>query len=640
MKKNRKILSYIGICILTIFLFIIKLRGYEQGKFDIYIQGILIFTFLLLLGIIFFKKQISKKTKICIGLICLAVFVSYPLYNDYLIHSHDIGFHLIRIEGIKNALKNFEIPVRIYSLVNNGYGYAISMFYPELFIYIPSILRLLNTSLVFSYKILIFLINLGSIFSMYIAVKNISKSRSTGIIGAIVYATASYRLVTVFTRGAIGEAIAIAFLPIVIWGLYEICTGNKKRWYILLIGYTGVIQSHILSIITTAMISIAFTIYFIKQIMKQKRYKQIILAIVTTILINLWFIVPFLEGYNLDLSVKNRFGESYMFSNNNVIPAELFNVFDNISSNRIDEDISNGMSEDMCFSLGLLCTIGLIINIVFCVKNKDSSDKNIKFIKFLTFLGIIFLILSTSIVPWKELEDNFGIIKKLSATMQFAWRFLGPATAMITMAMSIIIGKYVDSKYDENRDFIKNYEIVIGTAIVAFISLIIIVQPFSKEEKFEPNEIELSTSVVPYYEYYLEKTNTSSFIKDKYFTSSTNIYVNSFSKDDSKIELKYTNNEGNGYIEVPLLYYPGYVAKDEKGKKLKVVCGNNNVIRVELTEKKSGAITVDYREKVKWIFADSISLITILSLIVVAIMKRKKSKALLKKTEKCNIIHP
>lgn len=130
-------------------------------------------------GILYFKKEINHKSKIVILLILIALFVSYPLYNDYLVYSHDINFNLVRIEGLKEALGNGQIPARIHPIENNGYGYATSLLYPELFLYIPAILRLLNTSMVFTFKLFLILINIAAVGSMYVAVKKISKSTAS-----------------------------------------------------------------------------------------------------------------------------------------------------------------------------------------------------------------------------------------------------------------------------------------------------------------------------------------------------------------------------------------------------------------------------------------------------------------------------
>lgn len=146
------------------------------GYLDIWIQGILLLGVLVIGGVFYLKKQVNNKFKIAIFLILIALFVSYPLYNDYLVYSHDINFNLVRIEGLKETLGNGQIPARIHAIENNGYGYATSLLYPELFLYIPAILRLLNTSMVFTFKLFLVLINIASVVSMYIAVKKISKS--------------------------------------------------------------------------------------------------------------------------------------------------------------------------------------------------------------------------------------------------------------------------------------------------------------------------------------------------------------------------------------------------------------------------------------------------------------------------------
>ncbi len=631
MKNIKQKIIYIIICIVAMLLFFLKLSNNDAKTFDIYIQGFLLIMVLILGGVLYFKRNLNSKFKIGLFLVALALFVSYPIYSDYLLHSHDIEFNLMRINGIKSALEIFQIPARIYPLVNNGYGYAVPMLYPELFLYLPAILRLLNTSIEFCYKILLIFINIASVFSMYLAVKNISKSKSAGIVGSIIYATATYRLVTVYTRGAIGETLALSFLPLVIWGLYELCLGDKNKWYIFVIGITCVIQSHILSLISTFIIFAVICLFFIKNIIMQKRYSKFILAFVIIVLVNLWFIVPFLDAYSLDLAVKARPEEEdpgYTFGTHNVIPSQLFNVFDDLSSYRDSNDSYYGIENEMNLSIGLFCLIGVPLCLIYCIKIKDNKSNNLyKMIRILTFLGILFLLLSTSIIPWKDLEESYKIINWLSTTMQFSWRFLGPATVAIVMTMSIIIGEYVDSKYRKKANFIENYRIIFEIGFASIVIFLIITAPYSKQDKYEIAYF----NPVPYGEYYLEGTETEKFIEEQYNVSDDWILIDKYSKNGNKIVLDYINHVGNGYIEVPLLYYPGYEAKDENGKKLDISCGNNNVIRIELTEKKSGTITVQYKEKLIYCIADIISLITICVLIIYRI---KNSKSLNKKFKK------
>ena len=64
----------------------------------------------------------------------------------------DWRFHLSRIEGIAQALREGQFPVRVYSQAKDGYGYAPSLFYGELFLYFPAVLRLLGMSVQGAYR--------------------------------------------------------------------------------------------------------------------------------------------------------------------------------------------------------------------------------------------------------------------------------------------------------------------------------------------------------------------------------------------------------------------------------------------------------------------------------------------------------
>ena len=147
----------------------------------------------------------------------------------FLINGHDLKFHLARIEGVADALKQGQFPVHINPTQANGYGNASATMYPQFFIYFPAVLRLTNLSLLNTYKVLIFLINLITALCAWIGFKNVWKSRKAGYIGCAIYMMGLYRLDDLYIRAAIGEALALAFLPIVFWGMYEILFADKKK---------------------------------------------------------------------------------------------------------------------------------------------------------------------------------------------------------------------------------------------------------------------------------------------------------------------------------------------------------------------------------------------------------------------------
>ena len=63
-----------------------------------------------------------------------------PLMQD------DCRFHLVRIEGIAASLRNGQFPVRVNPIAKGDFGYSTSLFYGELFLYLPAVLRLLGAT--------------------------------------------------------------------------------------------------------------------------------------------------------------------------------------------------------------------------------------------------------------------------------------------------------------------------------------------------------------------------------------------------------------------------------------------------------------------------------------------------------------
>ena len=244
------------------------------------------------------KNKISQNQIIDLYLILgIAVLCTFPFFGTTNIYDKvDIGYHLTRIEGIKDGILDGQMGAYILPQGAENYGY-LNALYPYSFLYIPALLRLCKVSLLFSYKFFILLINLATALSVYKASKTITKSRLNIFLAMILYVFMPFRLNNLFVRSALGEVLAIIFWPMVIAGLYNTVFGDKRKWYYLAIGISGMIQSHILSAMLSVIFCILAAFLFIKQILQSKAYLQIIKVIFITALLNIFFIIPFLYYY-------------------------------------------------------------------------------------------------------------------------------------------------------------------------------------------------------------------------------------------------------------------------------------------------------------------------------------------------------
>ena len=83
-----------------------------------------------------------------------------------------------------------------------------------------------------------------------------------------------------------------------------------------------------------------------------------------------------------------------------------------------------------------------------------------------------------------------------------------------------------------------------------------------------------------------------------------------YQKRGTHISLQLENAHAGDWVEVPLLYYSGYEARDGQGQQLEVADGNNHVVRICLQE---GTSRVVLQYQGFWYFRAA-ELITVLTL--------------------------
>jgi hypothetical protein len=183
---------------------------------------------------------------------------SLPALRDFFVYGHDLAFHLTRIESIKDGLLSGQFPVRISPTFLNGYGYASSILYGDLPLYIPALFRLCGVSMMVSWQAFIVLLNVLTAYLTYRAVKSFTGNAAAGLITASVFTLGIYRLMTLYTRAAAGEALAMLFYPMVIIGIAAVVLkpsahgqpagmtpGKGIAW--LIAGMSGMLQTHLIS---------------------------------------------------------------------------------------------------------------------------------------------------------------------------------------------------------------------------------------------------------------------------------------------------------------------------------------------------------------------------------------------------------
>ena len=615
------------------------IRGFSIVETHAFVRMILFMELLLfalmdILGVLYIKREKtyekwSMQTKIEALLVMGIVFCcSYPLFVGGALPGHDQYYHLLRIDGIKEGLLSGQFPVKIQPNFAFGYGYAASTFYGDLFLYIPAILRVIGFSVNTSYLVFMLLMNVATVLIALYSFKKIWKDSYIPLLGTFLYTMAPYRLTNMYIRAAIGEAEALIFLPLVFVGMYLVLRDDadekemKSAWIPIAIGLSGLIQSHLLSCIMCGIFIIAACIARVKKVFIAERFITLLKALGATILLNIWFIFPFLNTIGI---LTNGNGEPSVLGiqTYGAHLSQLFNLFYNGAGESPIKAASDGIVGELPCGVGIAMGIGIIVFLLACIDAKDKKQKWNREIGILLF-GILSLYLATMYFPWDFFMIVLGKLNSIAVIYQFPIRFLGIANVFLVVVTCK--GLYYWEK--QNNQLYRSLYCVI--LILAMISGLFLLDSRVNDSpacmRYDIDK--LGTTDVSVAEYLLRGTEVTQLKADS-IQNSENVSYDTYAKRYNKVTLNCSNeSRKEGYIEVPLLYYPHYKAKDSEGKVLTIVPGDNNVLRVIIPAEYQGSLTIASHEKVSWRIAELISLIAFAFFVRIAWRTRNKQNDL------------
>nr|WP_297703418.1 hypothetical protein [uncultured Butyrivibrio sp.] len=558
----------------------------------------------------------SKKREIA-SVIGITIIASLPLFCKGL-NGHDLMFHLMRIEGLAVELKNGHFPIGVASLWHGGYGYPTSFFYGDVLLYFPAFLRICGLDVNMAYKVFVFFVNLISTTIAMVCFNKIWENKKIGAITTLVYMTASYKLVDIYIRAAIGEYCAFMFFPIVayaIWSIYQ-DSEEKSDWkniLLLAVGMGGIVTTHILSTEMMVTAIILTCIINIKRTIRQKVLLDFFLAAIITCLLAAYFIIPFMDYYfNVPVIVSTHAsrGLSAEIQSEGIRFADFFDFFRN----------PFGGSGSMLCTSGVILIGTYVIAIIVCIKGRD-SDK----VKLLTIMSTIMMIISTRLFPWDMLAKNYRIFNVL-AQVQFPWRFVG----FVILFQALLFGSMLSDGCLDKWFNMKYHVLYIGIIMIVVFMTGLFMNYYSKDSN---SEMYYDTYNLDIYgnssgDYLRTNGDVSNlvYIDDSKLTGElvgeNVVELEMVSRRGTDMDIKCKTSENAARIELPLINYKGYQVVDDNGSHYTVFDSERLYVSFELPAEFDGIIHVKFIRTWYWNLALIISLIS-WCIVIVYLAKRR-----------------
>ena len=531
-----------------------------------------------------------------------------------MIKGHDVLFHLARIESIKDAMLAGEFPIKIYSDWLCGNGYASGVYYGDALLYIPAVLRMMGFNLMQSYNIFIFLCNLSTCVISYFCFKGISKSKVTAVIGAALYTTSIYRLIDIYIRSAVGEYAAMVFIPLTAYGLYKIYTedtqsdGYSKNWIIPVMGFTGIINSHILTCEMVGVFTILLCIVLFKRTFEKKRFIVLVKTALYTCIAGAGFLVPFIQYFIKGGIVATDVDRFYTgIQQYGAYLTQIFEPFTTYSG--LTPDIDSSISAAMPVNAGAALGFGAIVLIYVLVMGyvKEKKERVAAWIS-LAFAALS-VWMSTCLFPWNAIKSMSGRLGGLYSN--YPWRFLSIASIMLVLCIVIALKSLHGRKL-----YIAVAAVLLGiNALQSAVLLCDIVNNAEPYRVYQADDIDTMEAVIG--AEYLPCGIPLQVYSEQYAIEDDNIiYIQNY-RDNNYVDCNITNDsKDDGSVIFSMVYYDGYTAVDkDTGGKLEVYMDDGRVaLRVKAGY--SGNVIVRFAGFTSWKIAGIVSIIACLFLML------------------------
>ncbi len=590
---------------------------------------ILIALALFIEGTLRFERQKERneggeaRRRVIFGIGVIAFVASIPYFYDGLISGADLTYHLQRIEGVKDGLLTGQFPVRLEPRWVFDHGYANGIFYCNLLLYFPALLRMAGFTVTESYILYCIALNIATAAIAWYCFGKMFRDNVIGLVCSGLYTLSIFRIYKLLITGAVGEGSAFTFLPLVLYGIYLVFEENvenkefSQSWLILGMGYAGLIQTHVLTCEITAVMTVLLCVLYLRKVFELPRFRQLMQGALLALGLSLWYLVPFVDYY-MTQDMKIQHASARTIQERGAILPQLVHQFWISGQNTPLGD--NGMQYSHPVGVGLILVVGVLVFwlLLFFGGLPKKKNPEMRFTIKAAGLGCLALWMSTNYFPWDSIQNTSQIAATLVSSLQFPNRFLGWGTAFLAVPAGYVL-KY----FKNNRRML--YQMSLVTVLVALSTSYLYLMDSEDQETdyYLYNEESMGFGYISGEEYLIYGTDSEqlSFAKPE---AGEKISITEYTKKGLNTTFFCQNTgEEQERITLPVLLYKGYEAVGESGEKIEIADNGNHLLQVCVPGSYTGQITVRFTEPWYWRAAEVITLLTIIGMSFWLLQKRR-----------------
>ena len=350
--------------------------------------------------------------------------MSFPLFQLKSLKIHNGNFAVIKVASMYQSWLSGDFLGRWTPAIIQGYGYPSFNYYAPFFFYLSSAISIIVHHLVLGFNLGLFVTLFVSGCTMFLYTKEFWGAEGA-FLSAVAYLLIPYHIVDLYIRGATGELVVFALLPLFFWAVYRLSNEPKIAYFLISsLCFAALITAHNVMAMLLVPLIFAYFIFVLIQKRFETRYMVLLGGVfVFAFGIAAYFWLPVLleRGY---IQIERDVMGAFSYANHFVYWDQL------LYSPWGFEGSVPGRNDFMSFQIGPVHLVLLFLFLIRinCIRQQKLSNQRVVIFWIVVMFFAIFMTLEISNFIWKALPPL--------AFLQFPWRFL----LFVAFTVSFLVG--------------------------------------------------------------------------------------------------------------------------------------------------------------------------------------------------------
>ena len=367
----------------------------------------------------------------------------YFLLRPGFYEPHDLH-HIADIFQMYRAAASGQFPPRLGPDFLWNFGYPLFNLYYVLPFYIGAGFYAITKSLTGAFEFVFIVSAAFSIFGMYLFLREFF-GKSASFVGSFLYLYTPYRAVQIYVRGAMGEALAMAIVPFVFWGLARLIKRpNKINISILALCLAAFILSHnYLWLLTAPFMALFYLglIYLKKE--RLENLKAVFVALLLGAGVSAYWWLPAVKEFKLVSGVTPfPLQDHFPFIKQLLLPFWGYGAS------------IPGPYDGMSFQIGLVNLLVVVVGLGMIFAKRDSIKKYSPIL----ILAVVGFVVSVAMMNIRTLP--IWKLLPIYQFVQFPWRLL-----FLTTFFSAILASFVVETLTRKSGRLIGVAFIVGSLI-------------------------------------------------------------------------------------------------------------------------------------------------------------------------------